>query len=133
AAKRILSRHGPSTVGWSQRPGGFLSACGHHLPQPLGSATAGKVSGLCPCRAACSSAEPRAWMQLRGTLAELDVVQPRVELAPAQQFLVPADVDDSALVHHHNPVGEDECRHPVCDDEDRAVLDELLQNLVDQL
>ena len=57
--------------------------------------------------------------------------QPLVLGAAAEQLGMRADIDDPAAIHHHDPVGDLERVEFVSDEEDRAALHELPQDLVD--
>ena len=61
-----------------------------------------------------------------------DLVE-RVFHGSREQLLMRADVDDAAGLHHQDAIGQAERRHAVGDDERRAVANEGLQDVVDDL
>ena len=60
-------------------------------------------------------------------------MQPAVGIAAADQFVVGAGVDNPALVHDHDPIGQGQRRQAVGDDDRGPVTRKLFQHLVDQL
>ncbi len=66
-------------------------------------------------------------------MPELDFVQPAVQIAAAQQFVMRADVGDQPLVHHDDPVGQGQRGQAVGDDNRRPIPGEDFQHPVDQL
>ena len=61
-------------------------------------------------------------------LLEAELVEAGVEVAAADQLVVRAGVDDPAVVHDDDAVGQGDRRHAVRDHQRRAAADELLQH-----
>jgi hypothetical protein len=75
----------------------------------------------------------RANCRLARIVDNLRPVQPLIQLAPLNEFLVAATVHDAAAVHHHDPVGLEDGREAVGDDQGGAALEEPLDGVVDLL
>src|SRR5579885_2547491 len=65
-------------------------------------------------------------------LQELLVVQPRVEAAERQQFVMGAALDNLAFIHHQDDIGCQDGREAVRDSQRRASLHQRLQSGLDQ-
>jgi hypothetical protein len=61
------------------------------------------------------------------------MTEARVEPAPLQQLQVRTNLDDSAVLQHHDAVGAGNRRQPVRDDERRPALQRDLQRVLKYL
>ena len=64
---------------------------------------------------------------------ELDLVEAAIERAAGSQLVVGAHVDDPAVPHHHDPIGQRDRPQTVGDDQGRSAANELLEDLLDEL
>ena len=66
-------------------------------------------------------------------IVEVDLIQPAIETAAGEELLVPGDVDDPAVLHHHDAVGQGQDRKTMRDDDCGAVADEFFQHFLNGL